>query len=185
MTDSVRGGKSGRLGFLLLALFLLACSTVVRRGGDDAKEVLNDRRLWEIHRDIPYTYFEYEDGQRKEGLLLNWKPDSILVQPRGEVKPVRIPAEGLQLIRIEVGNRIWEGLAAGSVVAAIYIGAAKSYQLSNISLSQAIWKLFVPPFILVSSIVVGSGMDKHQEYIVPEGFRFDYDEANSLYELLE
>ena len=170
---------------LLLVLLTSGCSTVVRRGDDKPREVLTERQLWRIHRDIHYTYFEYKDGQVREGILLKWMPDSILVQPRGKNKPVRIPTEGIKSIRIEVGNRIWEGLAIGSGMAGIYIALAKSYDLNDISLGQAIWKLFVPPAILVSSIAIGSGMDKHKEYIVPEGFRFDYDEANSLYKLLE
>jgi hypothetical protein len=174
-----------KVNVILLIALLSACSTVARKGGSDSREILTERRLWEIHKDISYTYFEYEDGQYRQGLLLNWKPDSILVQPRGEGKPVRIPTEGLRSIRIEVGNRIWEGLAVGSGIAGIYFGLAKSYELSNVSLGEAVWKLFVPPLIVVSSIVVGSGIDKHEEFIVPEDFEFDYDKAKSLYELLE
>lgn len=170
---------------IAVPVLLAACSAVVRRGQEGGGQLLTERSLWRIHRDIPYTFFEYKDGQNREGLLLNWKPDSILVQPRGTGRPTRIPADGLQRIRIEVGNRIWEGLTVGGAAAAIYIVLAKSYELNNVSLGQAVWKLFVPPFILVTSVAVGSSMYKHEEYVVPEGFRFDYDEASSLYELLE
>ena len=147
--------------------------------------MLTERNLWRLHGDVPYTHFEYADGSRSEGLLLRWKPDSILVQPRQTDLPLKIPASGVIRIKIEVGNRIWEALTIGAVTAGGYFGLARSYDLGGVTLEEAIWKVLVPPVILVTSIAIGSGMDRYKEYIVPEGFEFDYDDANSLYELLE
>ena len=167
------------------ALLLVACSSVFKRASGDGDNILTERTLWRLHRDVPYTHFEYADGSRSEGLLLRWKPDSILVQPRETDLPVKIPASGVIRIKIEVGNRIWEALTIGTIAAGGYFGLAGSYDLSGVTLGEAIWKVLVPPVILVTSIAIGSGMDKYEEYILPEELEFDYDEANSLYELLE
>lgn len=167
------------------ALLLLSCSSVLKRGSGDEDNILTEWTLWRLHGDVPYTQFLYADGSRSEGLLLRWKQDSILVQPRQTDLPVKIPASGVVGLKIEVGNRIWEALTIGTIAAAGYFGLAGSYDLGGVTLEEAIWKLFVPPVILVTSIAIGSGMDRYEEYIVPEDFEFDFDEANSLYELLE
>jgi len=171
--------------FCLPVIFLVGCSSVVRQGSGGGAEILTERELWRMHKDVRFTSFMYDNRSVKEGLLLRWEPDSILIQPRGTDQPVRIPAPGVVRIKIEVGNRIWEAMAIGTVAAGGYFGLVRSYDLSGVTLGEAIWKVFVPPVILVTSIAIGSSIDRYKEYMVPEGFEFDYDEANSLYELLE
>jgi hypothetical protein len=146
---------------------------------------LTERELWRIHRSIRFTSFIYEDGSVLDGLLLRWEPDSILIQPRGMDQPAKIPSSGVIGLKVEIGNRILESLALGTATAGAYIGLAKSYSLSEASTTEAIAKLLGPPLIIFGAIAIGSSMEKYRLYRVPEEFEFDYDEANSLYELLE
>ena len=117
--------------------------------------------------------------------MLRWKPDSILVQPRGADLPVRIPTAGLSAIKIEIGNRIWESLAIGAAGAVVYAVIIKSWKLTGASMVAGVAKLLGPPAILVVSTAIGSGMKRDEEYRIPEGFKFDFDRADLLYKALE
>lgn len=171
--------------FCLLAIFLVGCSSVVRKGSEGSAEILTEQELWRMHRDVRYISFTYEDGSVLDGLLLRWEPDSILIQPRGTEQPTKIPSSGVIGIRVEIGNRILESLALGTAAAGGYIGLAKSYNLGGASATEAITKLLGPPLIIFGAIAFGSSMEKYRLYRVPQEFEFDYEKANSLYELLE
>lgn len=172
-------------GFLVMAV--LSCSNVAFKNSFEKDNIINltERELWRMHRDVRFASFIYEDGSVLDGLLLRWEPDSILIQPRGTEQPTKIRSSGVIGIKIETGNRILESLALGTAVAGGYVGLAKSYSLSGASLTGAIAKLLGPPLIIFGAIAIGSSMEKYRLYRVPEEFEFDYEKANSLYELLE
>ncbi len=171
--------------FCLLVIFLVGCSSVVRQGSEGGAEVLTERELWQMHKDVRFASFIYDDRSKIEGLLLRWQPDSILIQPRGADQPILIPSSGIIGIRVETGNRILESLALGTVAAGAYIGSVKSYDLGGATVTEAMAKLLGPPLIIFGAIAIGSSMEKYKLYSVPAGFEFDFEEANSLYELLE
>jgi hypothetical protein len=170
---------------IIMILMVLSCAHAVRKDVSEDTPVVTDRELWRMHRDVRSISFLYDNGEVREGVLLRWEPDSILIQPPGRVQPAKIPATGIRALSVKVGNRIWESLALGSVVGGVYVAAVKSYDFSDASVTDAIFKLLGPPVIVFGSIAIGSGMDKHIMYRVPEEFEFDYDKANSLYKLLE
>jgi hypothetical protein len=169
----------------VLILLTMSCAHAVKMDVSDDTAAVTDRELWRMHRDVRSISFQYDDGEVKEGILLRWEPDSILIQPRGRVQPTKIQATGIRTLKVNMGNRIWESLALGSVVGGVYVAAVKSYDFSGVSVTDAIFKLLGPPVIVFGSIAIGSGMEKHKMYRVPEGFEFDYEKANSLYKLLE
>ncbi len=172
-------------GFLVIAV--LSCSNAVLKNPFEKDNItdLTERELWRMHKDVRFAGFIYDDRSEIEGLLLRWQPDSILIQPRGADQPIRIPSSGITGIRIETGNRILESLILGTVAAAAYVGSVKSYDLGETTATEAMTKLLGPPLIIFGAIAVGSSMEKYRLYRVPEGFEFDFEEANSLYELLE
>ena len=174
-----------KIVYAFLALSVFSCSTVARKGESESNLELSEKQLWQIHKDIRYTIFIYEDGGRKEGLLLRWKPDSILVQPRGADLPMKIPTAGISAIKIEIGNRIWKSLAIGTIVAGAYAGVIRSWDFTDVSTGLAVAKLLGPPAILIISTAIGSGMNKYEEYRIPKGFIFDFDKADMLYRALE
>ncbi|MEE9553398.1 MAG: hypothetical protein V3W18_03785 [candidate division Zixibacteria bacterium] len=169
----------------IIALICLSCSSPVKKELSESAGELTERELWRFHRDIRYTYFYYEDGEKKEGLLLRWKPDSILVQPRGVDLPWNIPAAGIKAIRLEMGNRVWSAFTIGTIAALVYIGVIKSYDLTDVSTGDAFAKLAGPPAILAGAMAIGSGKYTYDDYRLPDGFVFDFDKVNSLYEALE
>ena len=171
----------------LLLISVLSCSSALIKNSFEREnvDILTERELWRMHKDVRFASFIYDDRSEIEGLLLRWQPDSILIQPRGADQPIRIPSSGIIGIRIETGNRILESLILGTVAAAAYVGSVKSYDLGETSATEAMTKLLGPPLIIFGAIAVGSSMEKYRLYRVPEGFEFDYEEANSLYELLE
>lgn len=172
-------------GFLVIAV--LSCSNVVLKDSFEKDNIVNltERELWRMHRDVRFTSFVYDNSPVIEGLLLRWEPDSILIQPRGTDQPAKIPSSGIIGVRVETGNRILESLVLGTVAAGAYAGLAKSYDLGEASAAEALAKLLGPPLIIFGAIAVGSSVETFKLYRVPEGFEFDYEEANSLYELLE
>ncbi len=171
--------------FGFAALLILSCSSPIKKELSVTAGELTERELWRFHRDIRYTYFYYDDGAISEGLLLRWKPDSILVQPRGVDLPINIPANRIKALRVETGNKVWRAFTVGMLAALAYAGAMKSYDLIDVSTGDAFAKLFGPPAILAGSIAVGSGMYTYEDYRLPDGFVFDFDKVNSLYEALE
>jgi hypothetical protein len=172
-------------GFLAIAV--LSCSNSVLKNPFGKEKITNltERELWRMHKDVRFASFIYDDRSEIEGLLLRWQPDSILIQPREADQPIQIPSSGIIRIRIETGNRILESLILGTVAAGAYVGSVKSYDLGGATATEAMTKLLGPPLIIFGAIAVGSSMEKYRLYRVPEGFEFDYEEANSLYELLE
>lgn len=172
-------------GLIILIMLIMSCAHAVMKDVSDDTPVVTDREVWRMHRDVRSIVFYYEDERVEEGILLRWEPDSILIQPRARVQPIRIPATGIRALRVKVGNRIWESLALGTGAGGVYVVAVKSYDFSGVSVTDAIFKLLGPPVIIFGSIAIGSGMDKYKVYRVPDGFEFDYEKANSLYKLLE
>ncbi len=172
-------------GFLVIAV--LSCSNAVLKNPFEKENIINltERELWRMHKDVRYASFIYDDRSAIEGLLLRWQPDSILIQPRGADQPIQIPSSGIIGIKIETGNRILESLVLGTVAAGAYVGLVKSYDLGEATATEAMTKLLGPPLIIFGAIAIGSSMEKYKFYTVPAGFEFDYEEANSLYELLE
>lgn len=174
-----------RVFFGFAALFILSCSSPVKKEFSVTTGELTERELWRFHRDIRYTYFYYDDGSISEGLLLRWKPDSILVQPRGADLPINVPTKGIIALRVETGNKVWRAFTIGAIVALAYAGAMKSYDLIDVSTGSAFAKLFGPPAILAGSIAIGSGMYTYEDYRLPDGFVFDFDRVNPIYEAIE
>ena len=168
-----------------IAALLLACGSPVKKEMLDNTGELTDRQLWSFHKDIRYTYFYYVDGSIKEGLLLRWKPDSILVQPRGVDLPKKIPTAGIKSLRVEIGNKVWKGFVIGALAAGVYALVMKSNELTGASWAEAGVKLLGPPAILAGSVAVGSGWYEYENYRLPDGFQFDLDRVKSLYETLE
>jgi len=170
---------------IVLAASVLSCSTVITKDISDNNGEITERKLWRMHKDIRYTIFIYDDSTTREGLLLRWKPDSILVQPRGAGMPVRIPSAGITAVRIEVGNRMPEWVAGSVLAAGAYVALMKSYELTSASQAEGVAKLLGPPLIIIAAMGIGSGMNKYEEYKVPEGFEFDFDKADVFYKALE
>jgi hypothetical protein len=191
MRVTIRGQKgievSNKIILGFLAMAVLSCSSAVMKDSFKKESTINltERELWRMHNTVPLVSFVYESDSVSEGLLLRWKPDSILIQPRETDLPIKIPASGMIGIRVATGNRILESLAFGTVAAGAYIGLAKSYSLGEASITEAIAKLLGPPLIIFGTIAIGSSLEKYEYYRIPDGFEFDYEKANSLYELLE
>ncbi len=171
--------------FGFAALFILSCSSPVKKDLSVTAGELTERELWRFHRDVRYTYFYYDDGSISKGLLLRWKPDSVLIQPRGANLPINIPAKGIIALKVETGNRVWKAFPIGAAAALVYAVAIKSYDLIDVSTGMAFAKLFGPPAILAGSIAIGSGMYTYEDYRLPDGFLFDFDRVNPIYEAIE
>ncbi len=171
----------------LFLISVLSCSSALIKNSFEREnvDILTERELWQMHRDVRFTSFMYDNNFTREGFLLRWEPDSILIQPRGAGQPAKIPSSGIIGIRVEIGNRILESLLLGTAAAGAYVGLAKSYSLGEASTTEAMAKLLGPPLIIFSAMAIGSAVEKSKLYRVPEEFEFDYDEANSLYKLLE
>ncbi len=179
----ITGLKSPLISILLV---VVACSGTIRSGSFGTPSmVLSEGILWDIHQDVRYTSFRYADGSIREGILLRWQADSIQVQPGGSSLPVRIPARGIVSIKIRTGNRIWESMAAGGVLASGYFLAVKGYDLGKGSFWSDLNKVLVSPLMIMASIAIGATMERYEEYTVPDDFQFDYDKARSLYKFIE
>lgn len=194
MSRGITGMDSGTryMGRLVTLIFsgiilmgFVSCSTVIRRDLSENNGEITVRELWNLHRDVRYTKFIYSDSTVKEGLLLRWKPDSIMVQPRKRSSPVWIPSEGITAIQIETGNRMPEWVAGSVLAAGVYVVFLKSWELTSASQTEGVAKLLGPPLIVFSAMGIGSGINKYQEYKIPAGFKFDFDKENQFFEILE
>ena len=171
--------------WVISATLILACGSAVKKDLSEKAAELTEWELWRIHRDVRYVYFHYDDGSVREGLLLRWKADSLLVQPRRTDLPVKIPAAGISWLGVETGTRVWRAFTIGAIAALAYAGIARSHDLSSASWTEAAAKLLGPPAILAGSVAAGSGWYEYRDYRLPDGFEFDIDEVKVLFEALE
>jgi hypothetical protein len=165
----------------LLTLLSLSCGGPFMGGGPQVQMVLTSEKLLEIHEDVRFTRFIYADGQIESGLLLNWMPDSIRIQERGQGSPRTIPAVGLARIETITGNRMFEGFGIGVLVGAVYFLAVGGYNLGAVTFGEAMIKLLVPPAIVITGMAVGAGRDKTETFEVPPNFLFNYEEVRAIY----
>jgi hypothetical protein len=163
-------------------LTLLACTPHGRRQDTFNLRFLSEAKLWQIHEDTRFTWFHYSNGRTESGLLLRWQPDSILIQPRGKELPITIPADSLAQIETVTGNRSLIGFAVGALLAAGYSAGVGFGTNGGITLWEAIAKFLVPPAIIVTGVVVGSSMELRESFLIPPGFKFDFEAVKKRYE---
>jgi hypothetical protein len=168
--------------FLLMAILLADCGIVVHKHREAGENLLTEAKLWQIHEDILFTHLYYADGHYESGLMLRWMPDSIFIQERGRKLPQSVPAADVVRIETITGNRIMEGIALGTLVAAGYFAIVRGDKLGTVTFGQAISKLLVPPAIIITALGIGSSMEKKESYLVPPGFVFDYEAAKRKFE---
>ena len=137
--------------------------------------ILTEQHLLEINDDTRFITFFYGNSKTEAGILLRWKPDSILIQSRGQGMPHYIPSYGITQIEVVTGNKSMNGLAWGTLVAAAYAGAVRIDKINGITFLSAVGKLLVPPAILVAGVAIGASRETKELYNVPPDFIFDYD----------
>jgi hypothetical protein len=165
----------------LAALALMSCGWPFRGGEPGIQRVLTTETLVEIHRDIRFTRFSYGDGRIESGLMLNWMPDSIRIQRRGEGEPAIIPTSGLARIETVTGNRMFEGLMLGGLTGAAYFLAVGGHDLGEASFGEALVKVLVPPAMVIAAMGFGAASEKAETYMVPPDFVFDYENARRTF----
>ena len=179
-------GSGGILAVIALSAFLLSgCGIFIRKNVEKEEEMMTINRLWQMHEDVNYVYFYYEDGSVESGLILRWDKEKIEIQRKGESLPEFIPSQGIESVKVVIGNRIWQSLAAGSVLAAgcfVLVGAG---DLGGESPGSAAIKMFGAPLIIMASIAYGAGSEKTELYRVSEDFEFDFDEIKKIHEITE
>jgi hypothetical protein len=176
----------GALSAVLSSLILFSgCGVFVRKNAEKKEKILTINRLWRMHEDVNHVYFFYENGTVESGLILKWEKERIKVQKKDENIPVYIPAEGIVSIKAITGNRIWESLAAGSVLAAGYYVLTGAYDLGGESLGTVVIKMFGAPLIVMASVAYGASSEKSETYKVPENFEFDYDSIRIIHDITE
>jgi len=175
------------IAFVLIISFLpvSGCGILGRKKTEKQIPYLTISRLWQMHRDINYVYFYYGDGTDKKGLLLKWDGEQIQIQGKGQDSPETIPSEGLVSVKAVVGNRIWKSLAIGSALAAGYYFLVGANDLGGESLGSAVVKMFGAPLIILASVAYGSSSEKTEEYLIPEGFSFEYDDIKRIHDITE
>lgn len=146
---------------------------------------LTINRAWKMHEDISFVYFYYRDGSVQSGLLLKWKGDEILIQKKGKGVPESIPSADLKMVKAVVGNRIWESIPIGTVLGAGYFFLVKGYDLGGQSSGSAIVKMFGAPLFIMASIAYGASREKSETYLVPDDFKFDYDEIKKIHKITD
>ncbi|OGC96659.1 MAG: hypothetical protein A2W25_08640 [candidate division Zixibacteria bacterium RBG_16_53_22] len=171
-----------RAAIILASLIFLTCGWPLRNDKPPAAKILTSDKLMEIHKDVRFTRFYYDDGLIKSGLLLRWMTDSILIQERGQGSPTAIPAAGIGRLETITGNEMLEGLVIGSLVGAAYFVAVGGYDLGTVTFGEAMVKLLVTPAIIITGMAIGAGRDKTETFIVPPDFRFDYEETGKTYQ---
>ena len=171
---------------LILSLLPISgCGILGRKKAEKQIPHLTVNRLWQMHRDINYVYFYYRDGTEKKGLLLKWNGEQIQILGERQDSPVLIPSEGLVSIKAVVGNKIWKSLAIGSALAAGYFLLVGANDLGGESLGSAVVKMFGAPLIILASVAYGSASEKTEEYLIPEGFKFEYDDIKRIHDITE
>jgi hypothetical protein len=161
---------------LFLSLMFLSCGWPLKSDKPQVQMVLTSEKLLEIHEDVRFTRFFYDDGRFESGLMLRWMPDSIRIQERGQGSPKAIPVAGLGRIETITGNKMFEGLALGTLVGAAYFVAVGGYDLGTVTFGEAMVKLLVPPAIIISGLAIGAGREKTEAFVVPPNFLYDYQE---------
>lgn len=134
-----------------------------------------------MHEDVNFVYFYYEDGSVESGLILRWDKENIKIQKKGEVRPEFIPLEGINSLRVVVGNRIWKSLAAGTALAAGYFVLVGAGDLGGESSGSVAIKMFGAPLIIMASVAYGASSERTEDYLVPRDFEFDYDEMRRIH----
>lgn len=173
-------------GIISVLIFLFAgCGITARKDSVKEEEILTISRLWQMHEDVNFVYFYYEDGSVERGLLLRWDKDKIKIQKRDKGVPETIPSNGVTSIKAVVGNRIWQSLAVGSALGAVYFMLADAGDLGGASLGTALIKMFGAPLIIMASVAYGASSEKTEIYIVPEDFEFNYDEIRRIHRYTE
>lgn len=176
-----RFGNSGILAAIVLSAFLLTgCGVFVRENAEQEYKLLTIGRLWQMHEDVNFVYFYYEDGSAQSGLLLRWDNENIKIQRKGSVSPEYIPLEGIVSLKVVIGNKIWKSLAAGTALAAGWFVLVGANDLGGESLASAAIKMLGAPLIIMASIAYGASSERTESYLVPENFEFDYDEMRRI-----
>jgi hypothetical protein len=158
----------------LMAIFLVGCASHVRKV-TVAPKILTERQLLEINNENRFTRFYYSDGKTISGIMLRWIPDSVYIQPRGTGLPLPIPTTGLAKIETVTGNKMFIGLAIGTLVAGAYFIAIKGYDLNQVTFLEGLAKLLVPPAAILTAMGIGASRDTYESYLIPPNFKFDYD----------
>jgi hypothetical protein len=153
----------------------LSCGGAAKINQPPVALTLTEQRLLEINEDARFIRFFYFDGKTESGILLRWKPDSILIQSRNQGMPHHIPADGITQIEVVTGNRSLSGVAWGTLVAVAYAGAVRIDQINGITFWSAVSKLLVTPAIIVTGAAIGAGRETRELYNVPQDFIFDFD----------
>jgi hypothetical protein len=165
--------------FLLMsvaALAMLSCGAAAKKEKPSiTPQAITEQRLMEINEDARFVTFFYTNGKTESGILLRWKPDSILVQTRGQGLPHYIPSDGITQIEVVTGNKALTGFAWGTLVAAAYAGAVRIDKINGITFLSAVTKLLGTPAIMVIGTVIGASRETKELYYVPPDFIFDYD----------
>lgn len=171
------------LAIMILPLF--GCGIMGRKKTKKETPYLTVNRLWQIHQDVNYVYFYYVDGTVEKGLLLKWEGDNIQIQREGNDSPQFISSVGIHSVKVVVGNRIWRSLAVGTALAAGYFFLSGANDLGGESLGTSVIKIFGAPVIILASVAYGSSSEKTEEYLIPDGFSFDYEEIKRIHEFTE
>ncbi len=177
----IKAGAVIILGMLILSSSGFSCASKIRKAPESGAGTLTEEKLYQINDEVRFTRFYYAD-KVESGLLLRWMPDSVLIQERGQGQPRMIPTKGITTIETVTGNRIMPGIGIGALLAAGYFAAVKGYDLGTVTFWEAVTKLLIPPAILITSIAIGSSMEKRESYKVPPGFIFDYDAVRQYHE---
>jgi len=178
--------KMKSIELLILGLvFLMGCSSTIKRDPGLSGNILTHNRLWNIHKDVNHVYFMYEDGSIEKGILLRWEGENIQIQEKNQSLPREISATGVKSIKVVIGNRIKESLAAGTALAASYFYLAGADKIKGESYWEVGAKVFVSPLILITSIAYGAGIEKTEEYLIPDGFEFNFSDVDASYRLVK
>jgi len=164
---------------ILLTAISLSCSAVAKKNIDQDINILDSRTLWQIHTDLRYTYFYYDDGSVVDGLLLRWNLDTIKIVPDGFEQPILIESMGINKIEIVSGNKIFKYLAFSGPI------AAGMLLIDNSGDSGSSIASLAAPMLVVASAIFGASRDKTTSYKVSPDFTFDYEKEKSLYEFLK
>jgi len=174
---------TGIIGAFIFIIF--GCGAAGKRNLEKKENLLTINRLWQMHVDVNYVYFYYEDGTLESGLILRWDGDKIKVQKKDETLPVFIPSKRIKSLKVVTGNRIWQSLAAGSALAAGYFALVGAGDLGGESLGTSVIKMFGAPLIIMASVAFGASSEKTEVYMVPENFEFNFDEIKKIHESAE
>ncbi|UCE67645.1 MAG: hypothetical protein JSU85_06455 [Candidatus Zixiibacteriota bacterium] len=176
--------RIGALSGILLLIFSIAgCGLFVKKNIENEENFLTINRLWRMHDDVNYVYFYYEDGSVESGLILRWDKEKIEIQKKGESLPEFIPSQGVKSVKVVIGNRIWQSLAAGSALAAGFFVLVGAGDLGGESPGSAAIKMFGAPLIIMASVAFGASSEKTETYEVPDNFEFDFDEIKRIREI--